>query len=342
MAGSKWAQRIQFGQESTAGTAVAADVIWRGEGNMLDDSRETVVVPELIGVPMPSSRTYAGQIGGGLSMASTPATPEQLPHILEAGIKQVNSGSADGSASSGYTYTYGMSASSVNTISTYTIETGDDHQAEEMEYSFVQSFELAAVAGEAVMVSADWMGRQVQNASFTGALTPPAVTHLLSSNSTLYIDDVGGSFGGSAVSAGNILRWTLTVNTGWRGKWTVDSGNLYFNFHYYDRDSFDATLEIVFEHDSLAVTEKGKWRSNDARLVRIDVTGADYGTAGSGTTFSGKKGLRIDIPGRYTDFQALDSEDGNSIIVATLQGGYDETSGEVLELLVANEDSNLT
>jgi hypothetical protein len=336
MAGGKWAQRIYLGREATAGTAVPATTVWRGEGGQLEDMRETNVVPELIGVPMPSSRTYAGKLGGQLAMASTPATPEQLPHLLEAAVAAVVTGVADGSASSGYVYEYAMSASSVNTIKTYTIETGDNAGAEEMAYSFVQQLTLEAVAGQAVMMSANWVGREVEPDSFTTGLTAPTVSHLLAANSTLAIDDDDDGFGTTPLAAGNLLSWKLTFDTGWRGKWTVDSGELYFHFAYFDRDSFNAVLELKWEHDTAAIAEKAKWRADATRLVRIEVTGDAYATAGTGTELGGK-GLRIDFPGRYTKFNALDSEDGNSIVVATLQGGYDEVSGEVLAFLVANE-----
>ena len=44
-------------------------------------------------------------MGGSLAMAATPATFEQLPHILEAGIKSVGTGAADG-AGTGKIYAY--------------------------------------------------------------------------------------------------------------------------------------------------------------------------------------------------------------------------------------------
>lgn len=337
MAGGKWAQKIQMGREATAGTAVPATTIWRGEGGMLEDTRETVIVPELIGVVMPSSRTYAGKLGGQLSMASTPATPEQLPHILNAAIAAVATGTADGSGGTGYVRDYALSASAVNTIAPYTLETGDNAGAERMQYSFVNEFTLEAVAGQAVMVSSTWHGRTVAPNAFTGALTAPTVSHLLASNSTLAIDNAAADWGDTPLTAGNLLSWKLSVTTGWRGKWTVDSGQLYFLFHYFDRDSFNAELELKFEHDTAAIAEKAAWRANSTRLVQIITTGDAYGTAGTGTVFSGYKGLRIRFPGRYTKFNALDSEDGNSILVATLNGGYDEISAKLLGILVANE-----
>ena len=144
--GQKWAQKIQLGKETTPGTAVAATTVWRGVGGMLTDDREVVMVDEQIGIALPTTRNYIPMLSGSLSMAETPATFEQLPHILEAGVKAIGTGAADG-VGTGKVYNYTMGTTAVNTIKTYTLETGDNQQAEEMEYAFVESFTLSAERG---------------------------------------------------------------------------------------------------------------------------------------------------------------------------------------------------
>lgn len=334
--GQKWAQKIQLGRETTAGTAVAATTIWRGAGGMLSDTREVVMVDEQVGIAMPTTRNYIPMLGGSLSMAETPATFEQLPHILEAGIKSVGTGAADGSGS-GKIYTYPVGMTSANTIKTYTIETGDNQQAEEMEYSFVESFTLSAERGSAVMMSAEWIGRQVTNSTFTSALSIPAVSDIMAGDGLFYIDAVSGSMGGTAIS-GLLLSWSLDVTTGWRGKWTVDSGQRYFNFAYFDKDSFSAELSMTFEHDASAVAQKALFRSGTPRQFRIKVPGPALGT--NGTTYQ-QKTLQIDAVGVYTAFEALDSDEGNSIVNVTAQIGYDPTAAKGLQIVVVNELSTL-
>ena len=176
--GQKWASKIQLGRETTAGTAVAATAIWRGAGGAIQDDRAVEMVEELIGIAMPTNRSYIGQLGASLSMAETPATFEQIVHILEAGIKSVGSGASDG-VGSGKVYSYPVGMSSANSIKTYTIETGDNQQAEEMEFAFVESFTLSGERGQPVMLSADWIGRQVSATSFTGALAVPTVEDII-------------------------------------------------------------------------------------------------------------------------------------------------------------------
>lgn len=276
------------------------------------------------------------RVGGALSMAETPATYEQLPHILEAGVKAVGTGAADGSGT-GKIYAYPVGMTSANSIKTYTIETGDNQQAEEMEYSFVEKFTLTAERGEAVMMSADWIGRQVTNTTFTGSLTVPTVSDIIAADGLFYIDAVGGTIGTTAIS-GTLLSWELAVTTGWRGKWTIDSGQKYFNFAYFDKDSFSAELSMTFEHDAASVAQKSLFQAGTPRLFRIKILGP--GVATPGTAWS-TKALQIDAAARYTEWEALDADEGNSIYNVKAVIGYDPTAAKGLELRVVNELSTI-
>ena len=330
--GQKWAQRINLGRETVAGTAVPATSIWRGVGGMLEDKRTVEMVDELIGIAINTNRGYISQLAGALSMAATPATFEQLLHILEAGIKTVGTGAADG-VGSGKVYAYTTPTTSVNTIKTYTIETGDNQQAEEMEYSFVEKFTLSGERGKPVMMSADWMGRQVTDTTFTGSLSVPTVEEIITGKGAFYIDAVGGTVGTTAIT-GTLLAWELAVTTGWRGKWTVDAGQLYYNFHYFDRDSFEAELSLTFEHDATAVAQKALFRAGTPRLFRVQIPGSALAT--NGTTYSFKT-LRIDAAAKYTEWSAIDADEGNNIVTVKARVGYDPTAALGLNVTVVNE-----
>lgn len=331
MAGAKWAHKIQLGRETTAGTAVAATTIWRGIGGMLKDNTTIELVEEMVGVALPTTRNYVSQVEGALSMAATPATFETVLHILEAGIKSVGTPAADG-AGTGKIYAYPVGMTSANTIKTYTIETGDNQQAEEMEYSFVEKFRLSGERGKAVMISADWIGRQVVNTTFTGALSVPTAETVQANKGVFYIDAVNGTIGTTAIT-GTLLKWDLSVTTGWRTKHTLDNGQLYFSFAYFDRDSFEAEFSATYEHDTPAVAQKALFRAGTPRLFRIQVPGSALTTAGTYAT----KVLRIDMAAVYTDWDALDAKDGNSIVNVKARVGYDPTAAKALEILVVNQ-----
>jgi len=333
MAGNKAEQVIQLGKETTKGTAVAATAIWRGQGGQLQDDRTVTFVPEQVGYAVPTNRTYTGKLGGSLAMAATPATFEQLPYLFEASII-AETPAADG-AGSGIIYDYVQGTVSVNSIRTYTLESGDNQQAEEMAYCFVTDWTLSAEAGDAVMMSANWIGREPAPTTITDLITagPQTVETILAGKGSLYIDASSGTAGTTQVSD-TLLGWSLNYTSGRQAKYTVDSGQLYFDFDYFDIDSFDAVLNLKYEHNASAVTEKAAWRAETARLIQLKVTGSTLTT--SGTTYSVKT-LILNMAGKYETFEALSDENGNSIVNCTFRVSYDETDDTVFEAIVVNQ-----
>lgn len=326
MSGIRALRKIQLGRETTSGTKVTTTTLWRGIGT-LEDTREQVFPPEDIGYLSGVDRSYVPKLEAAISMDSVEATFEQLPHILEAGIKAATS-VHDGTGSS-YTRSYVFPTTTPNTLKTYTIEGGDNQQGEVMEYAFVDSFTLEGKGGESWMVSADWIGRQVAPQAFTVGATLPVVEEILFSKTKVYIDAVSGTFGTTQKTM-TLLAATLNYKTGWIPKFTAD-GNLYFSF--IQSTMPEVTLELTFEHDGTSVAEKANWLAQTPRLIRLLAEGSTFTTAG--TTYS-KKTLSIDLAGKWEKFDPLDDQDGNDIYKATFRGRYDPTRADFGKILIAN------
>jgi len=331
MGGVRKLEKIQLGAEGTKGTAVAATAIWRGTGQ-LEDLLEVVSPPENVGYLPPLDRTYIPKVGGQLDMDEVEATFEQLPYILMAGVKSV-SGVQDG-AGSDYVWTFPFPTTSVNTIKTYTLEGGNNQQAEEMAYCFVPEFSIRGAADEAVKMQARWIGRQLSTTTFTGGLSLPSVEEILFNLGKLYIDDAGGSFGGTQKS-NTLISMALNVTTG-NVPYQAADGNLYFSGD--KQVGPDIALELTFEHNSTAVAEIANWRAETARLVRLIFEGSSVATAG--TDYS-KKTLIIDVAGKWSKFSKLDERDGNDIVTGTLDVAYNSTASHYAEIVVVNELSSL-
>ncbi len=333
--GISGAWKTQLGKESSAGTAVAATTIWRGPAGHIADDRETLRVAEDIGILIPTIRDTTPKLAASISLPETDLTFEQAQYISNAGIQGV-AGVQDG-AGSDYIYTSEVGYTAARTLYTYTVESGDDTQAEEMEYGFVRAFNLKGTGGGVLKVSSDWSGRQASLASFTGALSVPAVRPVYAAG-TIYIDDDSGNVGTTPVSAGNIIGIELAVNTGWETKYFIDTGQKYFQVIYFNKEAFSGTLKVVFEHATLAETEKAKWRANTARLIRLKFPGAALVTPG--TTYSTLLYM-LDMAGSYTKFNPLSSQNGNSIIEAEFSLGYSSAEALALKTVVVNELSAL-
>ncbi len=331
MPGVRALRKIQLGVESAKGTAVAATALWRGQG-VIEDQTEVMFPEEDIGYLSGIDRSYIPRNMAAITFEQTPATFEQLGYILDAGVKTV-SGVQDG-AGTDYIYTYTFPTTAANSIKTYTIEGGDDQQAEEMEYAFVKSFTLAGAAGEAWTVTADWLGRQVSTTSFTGSISVPTVEEILFQKGKLYIDAIGGTIG-STQKSNTLLKAELAVTTGWQEYFTAD-GNLYFTAHKSTKP--EVVLTLTFEHDGTSVAEKANWLAETARLIRILVEGSTVATPG--TTYSNKT-LIIDLAGKWERFEKLDEQDGNDIVAGRFRSAYDPTSASFAEIAIVNELSAL-
>ncbi len=342
--GVKALRRLQLGRESTAGAVVAATTVWRGEG-VIEDTRMTEFPIEDIGLIPQTTRAYTPMLGSKLALSATPATFEQIAHIFEMGIKTVTATSD--STGSDYIYSYTMPtgsstamyltpSTSSNPIKSYTIEGGDNNEAEVTEFCHVTDFELSFKAGEAVMVSANIAGRQVALQAFTSstAATVPTVEEILASKGKVYIDSTTGTVGTTQIT-NEILSGSLKVKTGLKAVPTAD-GSLVFSFIKGVRP--DVTLDLTFEHSTFAKAEKVFWRSRTPRLFQLKFEGSAFGTAGASYTY---KTLIANLAGTYEKFSALEDEDGDDTITATVRGGYNSTAALFCQFIVANELSSL-
>ncbi len=321
-------RKTQLGKESTGGTAVAATAVWRGPANGIQDDREVTFVEEDVGFIGGVDRTHIAQLLASLSLESTPVTYQQIGYVLNAGVVGV-AGVADG-VGTDFIYTHAVATTAQKTPFFYTIETGDDQQAQEAEFAHVTSLTIEGNAGEAAMVSSDWQARQATNAAFTGALSLPAVEEVLVSKGKLYIDAIGGTIGTTQIS-NTLLNFTLNVATGFQHVFTAD-GSLLFSF--VKQVAPEITLDLTFEHDTNAVAEFVTWRAETPQLLRLIFEGSVFGTPG--TTYSNHTFI-IDLAGKWETISALGEQDGNDTVTATFRARYNSTAAFFAEFIVANE-----
>jgi len=338
MAGIKALRKVQLGRESTAGTAVAATTIWRGPAETPDDQRVVVFPDENVGYVGGTDRNYQPQLLGAIAFPETPATYEQVPHILEAGIKTVTP-TQDGTGSD-YIYAYTLPTTSANTLKPYTIEGGDNQQAYEIEYGFVTDFILAGSGGgelNAVTMAANWLGRQTTSTSFTGSLSAPTVEEILFGKGKLYIDAVGGTIG-TTQKASTFLGFDLSVKTGWVARFTGD-GNLYFTrAAFVGGSELEIMCNITFEYDSNATAEVSNYESGTSRLIRLAFTGEAVATPG--TTYSTKT-MYIDMAGAWDNFEKIGEDNGNDVVTGAFRARYNSTAAFFAEITVVNELTSL-
>lgn len=327
--GIKTLRKVQLGRESTAGTAVAATTIFRGPALMPTDDQIKTMPEENVGFSSLVTRQYTPKKFASMVFPASPATFQQIQHVMEAGVKTV-SPVADG-AGSGYINAYPLPSGDVNATKTYTIEGGDNKVVEEMEYSFVTEFELSGKKNEAWMMTSTWHGRQSTVSSFTGALSIPAVSEMLFNKSKIYIDDVGDTIGTTQLAA-SWIDAKLKVVTGLKAQFTGD-GNLYFTFM--DFIGAKATLELSFLHNAAVAAERVLWRSDTPRQIRILIEGNTLADAG---TLYSKETFQVDAAGLYTSFSGPNDEDeGSNVSKAVFEWAYNPTAALFGSFTLVNE-----
>ncbi len=327
--GVKGLRKIQIGQETTAGTAVAATTIWRGNG-VIRDAREITIVEEDIGLLTGQGRSFVGRLLAQLEMEDTPATFEQLPYILCAGLMADTDGSADGGGS-GYIYTYNLSTNAQATPKTFTIEQGDNARVDEMEYSVVTEWRLSGAPGEALQMSASWIGRQSTDAEFTAGQSVPSVEEILFGKGKLYID---ATTIGTTQKTGTFLGFELTGVSGFQAVESAD-GNLYF--YAIKQGSPKITGVLILEHDATGEAEINAARAETNRLIRMVFEGSALTTAGTAYTY---KSLVIDAPIKYTEVPAVEDQDGDDVVRLPFEVIFDGTNN--FSIVVVNQLANLT
>jgi len=328
MAGVKGLRKIQIGLEATsaAGTAVDATAQLRYNG-MIADERETVFPEEQIGILGGADRAYQPKLMASLAMTGE-ATFEQLPYFFNASICTA-AASVDG-AGSGYVYEYPFPTTSIPTINTYTLETGDNQEAEEMSYGYISEWTLSGNSGEAWMIDATWQGRTATVAAFSTSTTLPTVEELLFGKTKLYIDSSSDAFG-TTLKSNTLLNASLKFTSGWMPVFAAD-GEIYYSF--IKRTDDDTALEITFEHDATGAAEKVAWRAGTPQNIRLICEGSALTSAGTAYTY---KTLIIDLAGKWESIDPIDEIDGNDVVKGTFRVRYNADATIKATMTVVNE-----
>ncbi len=326
MPGVRRLGKIQIADEATHGQAVSATTIWRGPFAGLADEGKVIFVPENVGLLSGVGRTYVPAKGATLDMPETEVTFEQLPHILLAGVHHTTGVGTQASR----TWTFTFPVTGVTDIRTYTIQAGDDQQAERASYCFVEEFHLVGSGRGPLKMSARWRGRQAEPVSFSTAHIP-GVEEIPFSKGKLYVDASGGTIG-TTQKSNTLVDVDLAVTTGIRA-YTAADGQLYFSAH--SQTSPEILLAITFEHDGTATAEKAAWRAKTGRLIRLVWEGSDCGDGIN-------KKVQVDLAGKWESFDSLAERDGGHIAIGHFRARYSSVDALFAQIVVVNAgfDSN--
>jgi hypothetical protein len=314
--GIKALSRIEIGRETTAGTAVAADVLLQAEG-MVKDAQDRAFPVEGSEFIFPTAQSYIRKEGVEITIDDSPVYSETIGHILGMGIAGGVAAASDGSGND-LIYIYPFPITAANTApDPYTIEGGDDQESGEASYCFATKIGLKWGVGEELMFSADIVGRQWTDCSFTG--TNPSVTLHALPKAKLYVNNSGAT-GIFTQKTQTFMGFALEIPTAWVPVYSGD-GELFYTFPKFvgHKDKNAITGVITYEHDATGEAELNFARAGTIRLVKVVFEGDAVTTAG---TLYSKHSVIFDAAIQYTDVPEPKDQDGNNTVALPFRVVY--------------------
>ena len=324
--------KVQIGRETTAGTAVAADHVLRVPAAFLDDQREVEHVPEDVGYLSRVNRTNTKKYLGFVSLPFQ-ASFEDMPYLLDMGVKAVASGAADGSGS-GKIYAFAFPTTAANSIASYTLEGTDGTQGYKMAYCFMPEFTLSGNGGNPIEATFSVNGRNVEKLTTAASVALATAEVINFGKGKIYMDAVSGTAGTTQLT-NTWLDFNLSVKTGMTPDFTGD-GELHFSNVY--NQGPEITLDVTIEHDSDAVTMFDSFQAETPKQIRMIWQGDALTTAGTTYTY---KTLLIDLVAKVEKWGPIQTRDGNNVVPVTFRAAYDGTAAKFATITVVNEVASL-
>ena len=329
--------RVQMGvMASMDGSTDIPTTWWMGEG-FLKDNTQVVRRKQNVGRLGGNTNTFIPKRGGEITLLGG-ATYQQLPYLFNSAIKHVDP-TTDASAAK--IRTWDVQATDTDPISSsdldfLVIEGGDNQQAEIMRSGFVTEYTLSGSAGAGLDISAKVEGRTISKTTFTASLSQPTVEDVLVSLGAMYIDPSTDT-PGTTLKSNTLFDFSLKHTTGWKAQHSKDNR---LDYSFVKRVGDDMTLDVTFEHNTNAVTEKDFWLAQTERVIRITFLGSALSSTDAGATYDTLT-FAMNLYGKWESWDVLSEKDGNNVINGVFRIGYSELAGKSATMIVVNESATL-
>jgi len=311
---------IQFGQESTWGTVVAATAKLMGLKDATLSVKDKIVHVEEKGTMAPSQHVVRTTNEGAASIEAV-ATYEDILFFLN-GIF----GAATPSGTGPYTWSYAAPTTTAVTPDFFSVEFGTTNAEYVMNGGMFKTLKISLAADDLWQVNADLIGKAIDTVTLA-SLSDRTVETINASNSSLYIDDWTGTIGTTTVGA-TLIDAELDVDTNRHMKHFVHS----IGPTGYGDDQWSGILKTTLEFNATAKAyfddhlSTGDPTQKQIRLYKA----------------SGTKSITVDFAGTLVDnIDIFDDRDGNMTVALTWEGTYNPTLGNWLKVEVINNVSSL-
>jgi hypothetical protein len=327
-------RNVQFGGETTAGTAVAATARRVGEWTYTEDiPREFEEFPR--GVRAPVTGGGYDISGGSMLVGNGNLTWEEILYPLNGGIL-LDAAGVDQGTGGPYLYTFDPVLTDPADIKTYTaefvVEDGSTlHVQRESAYAFCTGFTVTLAANQIATITENWTARRSQTSTVTASQTViTGRTPVPSNLFKLFIDDTWANLG-TTQKTQFIRAATLTVDTGLTPDFTLD-GRADLDLTGINSGTLNATLDITVEANAAMATELGHYRGTGGhgtvRFYRL--------SANNGGATTAEREIVFDMAMKHLSPPSYSQDNGIEIVTMRLGLEYDATGAKAFVATVQN------
>lgn len=315
------ARKVQLGQETTWGTAVAATALLGGVTDASVKVMDETENIEELGRYGPSSMVIEGAQWAEASIEGI-ATYQDLIYYLHGIL-----GTVSPSGAGPYVYTYTAPTASAAAAQKYTMEFGIGSSAYKIAGALFTKLTIKCQAKKYWTVSAELFGKTIATVTFA-SLNDRTQEGIRAADTVLKIDAVGGTIGTTSVAT-TLIDFELVIETGRHSKFFIGSaapGD-------YGESRMNATLKTTMEFNSSA---KAYF---DALIAPALVQRQIELTATSGTNIA-----KLQFAGNLdgSPVELFGDRDGNAVVEYNWKANYNSTLGNWLKAIVTNSVASLT
>lgn len=333
MTGERAFSIVQYGKESTRGTAVAATRKLLGKAPAVKSDRKHIYPERANGLRAKSTDAQVHQYLYTNTLSVPNGYFQALLPFFGCGVKGGLAPSETTPSQSDFLWNFVPSMTAANNPDALTLELGDDTQVFQAEYAMFEKLKLSWAIAQGndaapVSIEGDFFARQITRVSaFTSAIALPTVTDMNGILSRLYMDTSWAGIGTSEVA--NTLRSAdVEILTGVHPKF---NGGANKTFSGHAEGKFEVMLNVTLEGNAAADAIMDAHMDKTSHAVRLQINGPQIG---SGTSSK----LAIDVWGSWEDVSPLGGEDrGDNLHNATFHGFYDATGAKLFQASVITD-----
>ena len=326
--------RVQFGKETTAGTAVAATKAFRSlSGTFKPDQKSKSYTSQGLRpttAVIPSSRANTtGDLKGPLDV-------NELPYILNACVKKVTPTQIDTSGC--YTWTWNPSYNTRETIDTFTFEWGDAAATGLGRRAPYGAFTGFSIKGDkdGSEIDAKVLAAQQQEAftmTSSGSITPITQSIIPPSAWSLYTADTAANLD-SATALGLSYNWEVNTDGWWESNFPIGTAA-----YQLLPGKFKGSAKLTVMSDATSNSLITLFKAGTMTFLRFQAIGGQIGVdAGSAPIYAT---VTIDLPAFVTKAPDPKALEGGWVDEFEFDITYDSTSASFFSVTAINKIASL-